>query len=327
MSEFWKKRRPRLSNDEERALWERVRTMPSEAAGRGARARSPWAARWARPAVRFGAPVLAVALVAIVWVAQRGPEAPRPEATRAMEPMATTGPAEQVAPAPGSVPAPAGGREERAQAESPAIASEEAMDAAPQRAKEAPTFAAPPAAPSGAADRGDEATPGAAKVPANDAPAPTKVTVIRGGADELSLHAQPEGESATDPRVAAIRGGDYTSQLLEEVVRPSTPGAFGTIVDLPLSTRSVLLIRDERRRWNVSDDPLELEGSRPQPGPLERRAALAVELLRATTAEDAPRVDRVLAAALALQREQPADEGVRALVAWAMAARVAVQEP
>ena len=29
------------------------------AGGRGARARSPWAALWARPAVRFGAPVLA----------------------------------------------------------------------------------------------------------------------------------------------------------------------------------------------------------------------------------------------------------------------------
>jgi hypothetical protein len=116
--------------------------------------------------------------------------------------------------------------------------------------------------------------------------------------------------------------------LLEEVVRPSTPGAFGTIVKLPLSAgETVYLNRDERGHWKVIDDPLMLEGSLPQPGPLERRAALAVELLRATTAEDAPRVDRVLAAALALQREQPADEGVRALVAWAMAARVAVQEP
>ena len=36
MSEFWKKRRPRLTEDEERALWERVRTMPSEASGRSA---------------------------------------------------------------------------------------------------------------------------------------------------------------------------------------------------------------------------------------------------------------------------------------------------
>ena len=333
MSEFWKKRRPRLSEDEERALWERVRTMPSEASGRGARARSPWAALWARPAVRFGAPVLAVALVAIVWVAQRPPEAPRPEtmsgaqlpeAVREVAPMATTGPAEQAMPAPEPAPAPAVGREARLQAKAPSMASGEAMDAAPERerdnaaagsaprmAKDAPTFAAPPAA-----------------APRAETPAPTKVSVVKGGAAAQEFRAMPTADSAADPLVAAIRGGDYASQLFEEVVRPSTPGAFGTTVDLPLSgTRRVTLERDERRRWSVVDNPVVHEGSLPRPGPLERRAALAVELLRAIEAGDASAVDRVHAAAVALQRELPADEGARALVAWATAARAAVQEP
>ena len=82
MSDLFKRHRPKLSEDEERALWERVRTIPREAGGRspglaGApRKRSPWEVLWARPAVRYGAPALAVALVAIVWSAQQEPVAP-----------------------------------------------------------------------------------------------------------------------------------------------------------------------------------------------------------------------------------------------------------
>ncbi len=330
MSEFWKKRRPRLTDDEERALWERVRTMPSEAVGaRGARARSPWAALWARPAVRFGAPVLAVALVAIVWVAQRGPEAPRPEAVREAAPLATTGPADLAVPAPEPAPTPAVGREDLLQEELPLAATGEATNVAPQMAKEAPTFAAPPAAaPAAGVGRKDESSRSLAKTPAADAPAPTKVTVIKGGAAAQEFRAMPTADRAADPLVTAIRGGDYASRLFEEVVRPSTPGAFGTTVDLPLSgTRRVTLERDERRRWSVVENPVVHEGTLPQPGPLERRAALAVELLRAIEAGDASAVDRVHAAAVALQRELSADEGARALVAWATSARAVVQEP
>jgi hypothetical protein len=87
VSDLFKRHRPRLSEDEERALWERVRTIPREAAGErrsaGGRKRSPWDVLWARPAVRYGAPALAVALVAVVWVAQKEPVAPaRQEAAR-----------------------------------------------------------------------------------------------------------------------------------------------------------------------------------------------------------------------------------------------------
>lgn len=78
MSDLFKRHRPKLSEDEERALWERVRTIPREAGGRSPapRRRSPWEVLWARPAIRYGAPALAVALVAFVWIAQQEPVAP-----------------------------------------------------------------------------------------------------------------------------------------------------------------------------------------------------------------------------------------------------------
>ena len=113
MSDLFKKNRPRLSEDEERALWERVRTIPREAGGRrvadtGDRRRSPWEILWARPAVRFGAPALAVALVAVVWVTQREPVAPaREEATsRVTSPVAPEAAAPAGEPVAGSLPAP-----------------------------------------------------------------------------------------------------------------------------------------------------------------------------------------------------------------------------
>ena len=102
MSDRFKRNRPRLSEQEERALWERVRTIPREAGGRspapvplpGGRPRPWWDALWARPAVRFGAPALAVALVAVVWVAQKEPVAPaREEAASRQRAVGTPAPA------------------------------------------------------------------------------------------------------------------------------------------------------------------------------------------------------------------------------------------
>lgn len=77
MSDLFKRHRPRLSEDEERALWERVREIP-RASGRARETwRRPWwGALWATPAMRYGAPAMAVALVAVVWVTQRDPVAP-----------------------------------------------------------------------------------------------------------------------------------------------------------------------------------------------------------------------------------------------------------
>jgi hypothetical protein len=297
---------------------------------------------WARPAVRFGAPVLAVALVAIVWVAQREPEAPRPEATRAVKPMATTGSADQVVPAPSPelAPAPAAGREQRAQAEAPAVASGEALDAAPQRerereklasvaapqiAKEAPMFAAPPAAASAPAARKDEASRGAAKVGAAAVPAPTKVTVIKGGADTQEFTTRPEGESATDPRVAAIREGDYASRLLEDVVRPESDGPMRMLLSGPLTGGRVQVTRDGKGRWEILTDPSATKGPLAQPRLPQYRAGLAVELERALRAADPVAIERVRRAGLALLEESPGDQGTRALLEWCDAAEQALR--
>jgi hypothetical protein len=77
VSDLFKRHRPRLTEDEERALWERVREIPRAPGGARVPARRPgWGALWAMPAMRYGAPALAVALVAIVWVTQRDPVAP-----------------------------------------------------------------------------------------------------------------------------------------------------------------------------------------------------------------------------------------------------------
>jgi hypothetical protein len=65
MSDLFRQDPPRMSDDESRRAWERVRT---------AAAREPWwAALWSRPAVRFGLPAAAVVLVAGVWVAIEQP--------------------------------------------------------------------------------------------------------------------------------------------------------------------------------------------------------------------------------------------------------------
>ncbi len=79
MSDLFKDGRPQLSDDEDRRLWQRVRAIPGEVEG-VAPARAPrlpwWRALWAMPAVRYGAPALAVLLVAVVWVAERSPVPP-----------------------------------------------------------------------------------------------------------------------------------------------------------------------------------------------------------------------------------------------------------
>ena len=109
MSDLFKKNAPRLSEDEEQRLWQRVRAIPDEVAAerasqpeaspaRDSRGTRPWwRGLFAAPAFRYGAPALAVVVAATLYVLQQSPRAPVPgretTATRA------TGPAvEQVVP-------------------------------------------------------------------------------------------------------------------------------------------------------------------------------------------------------------------------------------
>jgi len=109
MSDLFKDHGPELSDDEDCRLWQRVRAIPGEAKGEAPRrlVSAPWWTRlWAMPAVRYGAPALAVLLVAVVWVAERRPETPaRVAATRAVNQLDRKAEAPQSA-APGNAPAP-----------------------------------------------------------------------------------------------------------------------------------------------------------------------------------------------------------------------------
>lgn len=94
MSDLFKDQRPELSDDEDRRLWQRVRAIPDEVAATPRRepARAPWwRALWAMPAVRYGAPALAVLLVAVVWVTERRPTPPARTAAERMTPHALNG--------------------------------------------------------------------------------------------------------------------------------------------------------------------------------------------------------------------------------------------
>lgn len=76
MSDLFKDQKPRLSEEEERRLWEHVRTIPRDVGTEPERHEPWWRGLFALPAVRYGVPALAVALVAVVWVWQREPESP-----------------------------------------------------------------------------------------------------------------------------------------------------------------------------------------------------------------------------------------------------------
>lgn len=364
MSDFWKKRRPQMTDEEERALWERVRTMPFEARG-AARTRSPWAALWARPAVRFGAPVLAVALVAIVWVAQQSPEAPRPEsdlgstATREMEQTAPTGEdaatLQEAAPAPvpAPVPAPIAARDPRMAKDAPANLADETGSAAPtssaspaepgvvggsrarrvepEEAKEASGFAVPPAATSpaptpAADDRKDEAARPSAKASASQPSVAGSAATERSSAGLQAMRVAPDPEALLASRERAIRRGDFASLVFDDVVRPEAGGPFGSVLKLPFSRDTVLLKRSARDgRWEVLEDPLMLEGSIPAPGALEQRSALAVELTRGIEARDVAAIERVGQAVRRLRAQDATDPGTRELQGWCEAAKRAIQ--
>lgn len=185
MSDLFKRHRPKLGEDEERALWERVRTMPREA-GAGSRApagRPWWAGLWAAPAVRFGAPALAVALVAVVWVVQQSPSPP-----------ARTAAPSQPAPFADSPAPDAALREES----TPAPADESRATPAPQ-------------APKGPAGSPGEAPQQAGEAIRDGAPAPSRITSVRGeGAGAATAGRSREekaNEVAAKPQFAPTPGG------------------------------------------------------------------------------------------------------------------------
>jgi hypothetical protein len=224
MNEFLKGRRPRLSDDEERRLWQRVRAIPDEVAPPSAAAPVPrrtargWRTVFALPAVRYGAPALAVVLVAVIWIAQRTPERHVGGAGLA-EQKAAPGSAPMLDQAPESAPAPAPGPaeeirtlyEEAAPAPKAAPAPAPAPMAAPAPAS-APK-AARAASPFGAALRSEAAPPVAQDQAAHgtvtkESVAPSAVTEIEveGGAPaHAGLQTARAGTPWQDLVVAADR--------------------------------------------------------------------------------------------------------------------------
>jgi hypothetical protein len=92
VSDLFKKNAPRLSEEEERRLWQSVRSIPDQVAAESAEeraraareaaradARRPWwRGLFATPAFRYGAPALAVLVAATLFVVQQNPRAPIP---------------------------------------------------------------------------------------------------------------------------------------------------------------------------------------------------------------------------------------------------------
>jgi hypothetical protein len=111
VSDLFKRHRPRLTEDEDRELFERVRARLRPAA----RPAPWWRALLAVPAVRYGAPALAVALVGVVWVMQQAPEPPaREQAALRTAPAAEVAVPEAGAPSsPTADPGPDAGAPER----------------------------------------------------------------------------------------------------------------------------------------------------------------------------------------------------------------------
>jgi hypothetical protein len=76
MSDLFKKHQPRMSDEEDRRLWQQVRVPVARSPVRTA----GWRSWFALPAVRYGLPALAVVVVAVVWVVERSPVPPAREA-------------------------------------------------------------------------------------------------------------------------------------------------------------------------------------------------------------------------------------------------------
>jgi len=83
MNDLFRRDPPRMSDEEDRRTWERVRTAATRSA-------PWWAALWARPAVRFGLPAVAVVLVAVVWIAVEQPASTHAPALQREVPAPTT---------------------------------------------------------------------------------------------------------------------------------------------------------------------------------------------------------------------------------------------
>jgi hypothetical protein len=280
VSDLFKKNRPRLGEDEERALWERVRTIPREAGGRRApapgadRALPWWAGLWARPAVRFGAPALAVALVAVVWVTQREPVTPARQPARVVEPPSATAPAapsdasEPLLPEQETAPAPAvesrarvaAGARSEADERAPAVAEEQRDPSAAGARDDAMLYAVPPPAAAPTPTRVEaevkEGTRAGAVsgVTGNDATAKKSRQTAQAQPQAVegfyrddprtgTIRAVGEASSSGPARVAELRAarGSRTSaaligdRILVEVVAPSGSGTFLETVSLPLS--------------------------------------------------------------------------------------------
>ena len=74
MSDLFKDHKSELTEEEDRLLWQRVRAIPALTTAPAFRPAPWWRRLFALPAVRYGAPALAVLVAAVVWVTQRAPE-------------------------------------------------------------------------------------------------------------------------------------------------------------------------------------------------------------------------------------------------------------
>lgn len=217
MSNLFRQDPPRMSDDESRRSWERVRA---------AAARAPWwAALWSRPAVRYGLPAALVVLVAVVWVAVEQPastHAPaRPAGTVAARGEAldqAAGAPQAAAPAPPAAPPPVAAIE-RDLASHPSNAPHpRAFAAPPMPVREAPLAKRSLTAESGATlDEKDVAK----EEKAAGAPAtPTKVTALQAPAPVAANGVAPVNESAArGATFGALKAAKSNDSLGEVHVR------------------------------------------------------------------------------------------------------------
>ena len=218
MSDLFKRHTPKLTEEEERALWERVRTMPREVGGAPAPARSGrswWQGLFAMPAVRYGAPVLAVALVAVVWVVQQSPTPPARQ--RAVAPAMR---ADQAAPTPEGAPS----SDARTEAPSPATRAVPAPEVALQKSLREKAKAEG----GEAADELRLATP---PPPVANAPAPSAAanrSIVR--EKEQAADDKPLAQTEAAPRMAAPPPGERAAKNTPPAPAPST-ATWGSIKD------------------------------------------------------------------------------------------------
>ena len=99
MSDLFKDHKPELSEEEDRLLWQRVRAIPALETAPALRPVPWWRRLWTMPAVRYGAPALAVLLAAVVWVIN-GEQVYKSERPRLVDDAPTVAREEAPAPAP-----------------------------------------------------------------------------------------------------------------------------------------------------------------------------------------------------------------------------------